>query len=118
MPAITQQEKAERYDREQEKSKVRKAQEKLKMYRAVEFSTAFGSGLLLGALNKAKPEFSEVAYGIVQPNVVAATLGVIGFLAAGKNENLREASAGLAFGGGIPLAHMGGAKLYALIAGE
>lgn len=109
-------EKAEKYEKIVEKKKVEKAEMHHLAMRGIEGASAATSSVALGAINAWKPELADIAYGLVQPNVIAAGLGAGLFFAAGpKNDAVREIGFGVALSGIVPLCHQGGAKLYSML---
>lgn len=113
--ALTQIEKAEKFDKIQAKKKEEKLHGEALLLRGVEGGSLAISSLLLGAVNEAKPEWDSAFYGLLSPNVVAALAGLGAFIFAGKSDMVRETGAGMAMAGAAPLLQRGGAKLYGLV---
>lgn len=110
--ALTQIEKAEKYDKKVAKERITKLQMQALMLRAIEGGTMALTVTSLGALHAAKPELDDVFHGLLSPKVIALLSGGFLFAFAGKSETAREAGAGVALGGLAPLLYQGGEKLY------
>lgn len=108
---------SEQIEKQKQKKAENRKRMKAYMIRASEPGAAVFVSPLLGAINRAKPEWKEVAYGLVQPNAVATGLGIAGLLLFRKSPALWEGSMGTLMAGGVPLMHDVGAKLYDLITG-
>lgn len=113
--ALTQIEKAEKFDKIQAKKKEEKAQSHVLLLRGIEGGSLAVSSLILGGINDAKPEWDSAFYGLLSPNVIAAIAGLGAFVFAGKSDVMRETGAGMAMAGAAPLLQRGGAKLHQLI---
>lgn len=107
--ALTQAEKADKFDNIKEKARVERAKTAAMTLRAVEFGTGVVAFSGLAALEEAKPEW--FTYEI--PRVVAAVGGLGMFMFAGKSDVIREVGAGLAMAGTFPLAALAAKKAVA-----
>lgn len=104
---LTDSEKVQKFDAQQQKAKIAKVEARAMTLQAVEWGTAAIAFTGLAALEEWKPEFFK--YQIPR---IAATLGGLGmYIFAGKkNEAMKEIGSGLLMAGALPLAAMGAKK--------
>lgn len=108
---------SQKLEKIEDKKRFDRKKMKAYMTRAAEPVTALVVSPVLGAINAAKPEWKEAVYGLVQPNAIATVLGVIGIVLLRKSPAAQEAAFGMAYAGGVPLLHDGGAKLFDMLTG-
>lgn len=115
MAALTQADKAEKFDKIQAKQRLVKLEGKVWRLRITEAGTAAAASTGLGMLAAYKPDSDGWFYGLGSPKVVATALGIGTFLLSGKSDYARELGAGMMFAGGVPLMHKLGAYLFSKI---
>lgn len=115
--ALTIQEKAEKLDRIEHKSKMAKLTAHVTMLRVTEFGTGLFTSIAMGALKAYQPTWETAMYGLVIDGTTAAVGGVLFFVAGEKKSGdyLREVGGGMIGAGLYSLGQKGGAKLYALL---
>lgn len=114
--ALTQVEKAEKYEKVVEKKKMDRLRAQSMTLRAIDLGTLGATSLAIGMVKSAKPEWDTAFYGLLSPDVVALIAGGALFAFAGKSDVTREVGAGMVGAGLSPLAQKGGRKIYEQIA--
>lgn len=106
--------KADAYDREQQKKKMQRVYDHVTMLRVTEFATGGVVSVGMGALKAARPDFEEAFYGLAIDGTVAAVGGVLFFMAGEKKSGdyMREVGGGMAGAGIYSLGQKAGAKVY------
>lgn len=115
--SLTIQEKAEKLDRIEHRSKLDKLTQHVTMLRITEFGTGLITSVALGALKAYQPTWETAMYGLVIDGTAAAVGGVLFFVAGDKKSGdyLREVGGGMIGAGLYSLGQKGGKKLYELL---